>query len=238
MARHLSRRGRRPRSLLAIVLGVVLAAGLAAGLTAAPAGAATATLKIGMRGAAVTSLQRRLAALHYDPGAANGVFGSDTFHAVVAFQKVNGLARDGVVGPKTSGRLARPIVPRPRAPRAGGYVEIDLTRQVLYLARGSAIVKIVDVSSGSGKLYTVDGRTARAVTPTGHFHIYRKINAWRTSRLGKLWRPAYFTGGFAIHGSYSVPSFPASHGCVRVTISVMNRLYNQLPIGTPVFVYH
>ena len=238
MARHLLRRGRRSRPLLAGILGVALAAGLAVGLVA-PAGAATTpTLRIGMRGAAVQHLQQRLAQLHYDVGTVNGVFGSDTFHAVVAFQKVNGLARDGVVGPMTSGRLAHPAVPRLRAPRAGTYVEIDLTRQVLVLARGSAIVKIVDVSSGSGRLYTVDGRTARAVTPTGHFRVYWKINAWRTSKLGKLWRPAYFTGGFAIHGSYSVPSFPASHGCVRVTIAVMNRLYNQLPIGTPVFVFH
>jgi lipoprotein-anchoring transpeptidase ErfK/SrfK len=83
----------------------------------------------------------------------------------------------------------------------------------------------------------VDGQTRRAITPTGNFRITRKINAWRTSKLGRLYRPAYFYGGYAVHGSWSVPAYPASHGCVRVTIAVMDRLYNGLPIGMPVKVY-
>ena len=41
----------------------------------------------------------------------------------------------------------------------------------------------------------------------------------------------------AVHGSWSVPAYPASHGCVRVTIAVMDRLYNGLPVGLPVKVY-
>ena len=43
-------------------------------------------------------------------------------------------------------------------------------------------------------------------------HVQRKINGVRVSRLGELYRPAYFVGGYAIHGSPSVPNFPASHG--------------------------
>jgi lipoprotein-anchoring transpeptidase ErfK/SrfK len=33
--------------------------------------------------------------------------------------------------------------------------------------------------------------------------------------LGTLYRPLYFVGGWAVHGSPSVPGYPASHGCVR-----------------------
>ena len=52
--------------------------------------------------------QHRLAALHYfDVGAADGVFGAGTYHAVVAFQKVQGLTRDGVAGQATRARLAQ-----------------------------------------------------------------------------------------------------------------------------------
>ncbi|HEY1321775.1 MAG TPA: peptidoglycan-binding domain-containing protein, partial [Streptosporangiaceae bacterium] len=89
----------------------------AAAMTARTAAAAAAqpVLRLGSRGAAVTTLQQRLAALHYfDVGRADGVFGANTYHAVVAFQKVQGLTRDGIVGPATRTRLARPYVPAPR----------------------------------------------------------------------------------------------------------------------------
>ena len=56
-------------------------------------------LRLDSRGSAVLALQRRLAALHYfDVAKADGVFGPGTYHAVVAFQKVQGLTRDGIAG--------------------------------------------------------------------------------------------------------------------------------------------
>ena len=69
------------------------------------------------------------------------------------------------------------------------------------------------------------------------FRSIRRINGWRQSSLGLLWRPNYFLRGFAVHGSKSVPAFPASHGCVRVSIESMNRLWSLLRIGAPVSVY-
>ena len=83
----------------------------------------------------------------------------------------------------------------------------------------------------------MDGDVRLAVTPLGSFAIQRKIDGWRKSKLGLLWRPAYFTGGYALHGAYSVPPFPASHGCIRITITAMDRWYAKLPVGTPMLVY-
>jgi N-acetylmuramoyl-L-alanine amidase len=241
MARYQPRHARstsRQRRLIAASAVVVLAGALTAGLVAGPASAAAPrTLRIGSRGADVLALERRLAGLHYDVGRVDSVFDNSTFHGVIAFQKVNRLGRDGVVGPITRGRLARPVVPRVVVRRSGSSLEINLSRQVMIYARGGGVVRILDISSGSGRLYTVDGQTRRAITPTGNFRITRKINAWRTSKLGRLYRPAYFYGGYAVHGSWSVPAYPASHGCVRVTIAVMDRLYNGLPVGLPVKVY-
>jgi N-acetylmuramoyl-L-alanine amidase len=241
MARYQRRHARstsRRRRLAAASAVVVLAGALTAGLVAGPAGAAAPRmLRMGSRGADVLALERRLAGLHYDVGRVDSVFDNSTFHGVIAFQKVNGLGRDGVVGPITRGRLARPVVPRVVVRRSGSSLEINLSRQVMIYARGGGVVRILDISSGSGRLYTVDGQTRRAITPTGNFRITRKINAWRTSKLGRLYRPAYFYGGYAVHGSWSVPAYPVSHGCVRVTIAVMDRLYNGLPIGMPVKVY-
>ena len=219
----------------------------AAPTTAAPTTAAPTTtkpkptkparLRSGFEGPAVEALQRRLAELGYQVHEADGQFGPETHHAVVAFQKVNRLDRDGVVGPLTRKALERPRIPAPRSRKAGFHVEADLTRQVVYLVRDGKIQEILDASSASGQTYTVHGDVRVAVTPLGAFQIQRKIDAWRKSDLGLLYRPAYFTGGYALHGSYSVPAFPASHGCIRITIAAMDRLFDRLPVGTPMLVY-
>jgi N-acetylmuramoyl-L-alanine amidase len=248
---RLFRRPGRPasptrRRVLAAGVALLMAGGLTAG-TVSSAGAVTGSavhaaveprvLRIGMTGADVLALQRRLVQLHYVPGSLNGVFGSSTFHAVVTFQKVNGLTRDGVVGPITRAKLAQPVAPRLVQRRSGMYLEVNLTRQVLVIGYNGAVFRILDVSTGNGQTYVSGGVTRIARTPVGDFRIQRKINGWRTSPLGQLYRPAYFYGGYAIHGSYSVPSYPASHGCVRVTIANMDRMYPTLLIGTPVKVY-
>ena len=196
-----------------------------------------AELRSGSEGRAVEALQRRLAELGYQVHEADGQFGPETHHAVVAFQKVNRIGRDGVVGPVTRKALERPRVPRPRSRKAGFHVEADLTLQVVYLVRDGKIREILDASSGSGQNYTVRGDVRVAVTPTGDFRIQRKIDAWRKSDLGLLYRPAYFIGGYALHGAYSVPPFPASHGCIRITTTAMDRWFAKLPVGTPMLVY-
>lgn len=238
------RPGHRPVSRrTAVTLLAAVAGGLAGGAAAAgapapqlsatgtavasTAAAAMPTLRQGSRGTAVVTLQRRLAALRYDVGAIDGIFGSSTHHGVVAFQKVNGLVRDGIVGPRTWYALAHPVIPRPRRWLSSSSLEVNLTRQVVYLARQGVVLRILDASSGK----------ASTPTPTGNFSIIRRIDGWRQSSLGLLWRPNYFYRGYAVHGSTSVPAYPASHGCVRVTVPAMNRLWPLLRIGVPVSVY-
>jgi lipoprotein-anchoring transpeptidase ErfK/SrfK len=212
------------------------------GVTARTAAAATAavrpTLRLGARGGAVVTLQKRLIALHYfDVSAADGVFGQNTYHAVVAFQKVQGLGRDGIVGPATWAKLARPYVPVPRYRLATASLEVNLARQVLYYVRNGAIQRIIDASTGSGKWYYSQGRWAKAVTPTGRFKIYSRYNGWQAGPLGSLYRPNYFHGGYAVHGMTSVPAYPASHGCVRMTVPAMDRMWSSLRTGMPVAIY-
>ena len=62
-------------------------------------------LRTGSRGDAVRKLQELLNALGYDCGSVDGIFGSKTYAAVLAFQKANGLAADGIVGSLTWGKL-------------------------------------------------------------------------------------------------------------------------------------
>jgi hypothetical protein len=198
------------------------------------------TLRAGMTGADVTYLQQRLQRLHYDVPAVTGTFNYDTLHAVIAFEKVQRITRDGVVSPTVWAYLGRPHTPQLLHRLAGvGAIEIDLTRQVLYYAVNGVVVRILDVSTGGGYTYVgSDGRLSQAITPQGHFHIQYKINRWVTSKLGTLYRPAYFNNaGYAIHGEGAVPSYPASHGCVRITVPAMDRMYSKLTVGMSVWIY-
>lgn len=197
--------------------------------TAAVASASVSnpTLREGSTGAAVVRLQQRLTALHYDVGGVDGVFGYSTLHGVYAFQKVQRIGVDGVVGPVTWGKLARPAVPVPRHRLSAAAVEVNLTLRVVYVTKAGAVTRILDASPGKPSTPTV----------RGSFTIYRRVNAWDRSPLGLLWRPNYFYRGYALHGSTSVPTYAASHGCVRVTVPAMNRLWSQLVIGERVYVY-
>lgn len=65
----------------------------------------TSTLKPGDTGAQVRALQRSLAALGYQVGKVDGVYGPKTTSAVTAFQHAARLATDGIFGPKTLNAL-------------------------------------------------------------------------------------------------------------------------------------
>ncbi len=185
----------------------------------------------------VERVQRRLTELHYYVGAVDGKAGPATVSAVMAFQKVNGLTVDGVIGPQTLGALDDPVIPSLQG-SAPDRVEVDLTKQVLYLVTDGELARIVPVSSGSGEVYaTAGGGTARALTPVGDYVVERRISGLREAPLGSLYDPMDFYRGWAIHGSNSVPAYPASHGCVRVTRADALWLFDRMPVGTPVSLY-
>ena len=101
------------------------------------------------------------------------------------------------------------------------------------------VTRTFATSTGTNSYYVHDGRRHLADTPTGRFRITRQIDGLRISPLGRLWRPKYFHGGIAVHGSTSVPAYPASHGCVRLTNAAMDWVWasGTAPVGTPVWVY-
>jgi peptidoglycan hydrolase-like protein with peptidoglycan-binding domain len=195
-------------------------------------------LKRGAKGVKVTALQQRLAALGYWLGKADGSFGSLTQQAVYALQKAAGLGRDGVVGPKTQKALDRGVRPKATS-RSGHVIEINLKRQLLMVVDDGTVSQVFNTATGSNQRYEHEGNTFRATTPTGRFTASRQIDGWRHGPLGPLWRPKYFNGGVAVHGAYSIPPYPASHGCARVSIPAMNWIWanGKLPLKTRVWVY-
>lgn len=196
------------------------------------------TLRPGSSGSEVAYLDKALAATSYPVGKADSSFDYATLQAVYAFEKTHKLARDGVVTPAQMSLIA--ARPRPRPPKrpVKSFIDIDISRQVLFEVRKGRVFRTLPVSSGNEENYTVDGKTYKAHTPRGSFVIERKIPGWRVSRLGRLWYPSYFVGGYAIHGSTSVPTAPASHGCVRLPMYATRPFYNRTPIGMHVYVHN
>lgn len=189
------------------------------------------------RRAETTRVQEVLAAHGYYAGAADGEVGPATRSAVMAFQKVQGLARDGAIGPQTLAAIDSPSDP-PLVGGAATRVEVDLDRQVVHLVRDGQRVRTMNASSGNGEAYTwPDGRRALADTPVGTFVIERRIDGLREGDLGAMYDPLYFHQGWAIHGSNHVPAHPASHGCVRLSRSDARWLGAQVPNGTEVVVH-
>jgi peptidoglycan hydrolase-like protein with peptidoglycan-binding domain len=194
---------------------------------------------LGATGAAVADVQTRLISLGYWLPGADGVFGSDMQQAVWAFQKANGLPRTGVVDAATQAKFRTATRPRARS-TSGSLIEIDKTRQILMVVQNGAVRYTFNASTGSDHPYTLDGTLYSAHTPEGMFSIIRQVDGPDHGPLGVLWRPKYFTwSGIAVHGYESVPPYPASHGCTRVSINAVNWMWanNILPIGLPVWVY-
>jgi hypothetical protein len=191
----------------------------------------------GAFGPAVSDLQRRLNDLGYWTPI-DGQFSEVTRQAVYALEKAAGLPRRGSVGPDERRLLEEGFRPSPRT-GFGDIVEIDKGRQIIMVVRDGVVRYTFNTSTGNGKPYSSGGRRAIARTPEGRFRIYNAINGQRVSELGQLWRPRYFTGGYAIHGSPSIPPFPASHGCARLSNAAINFVWaaNLMPIGMPVWVY-
>jgi lipoprotein-anchoring transpeptidase ErfK/SrfK len=197
-------------------------------------------LKVGAKGADVKALQTRLTELGYWNGKADGNFGGTTQQAVFALQKAAGIGRDGSVGPQTRKALAAGVRPKAKSKTGSGYlVEISLKKQLLMFVKNGSVIATLNTSTGSNQHYDYQGQTYLADTPTGHFKVGRQIDGMRHGPLGDLYRPKYFNGGIAVHGSPSIPPYAASHGCARLSNAAINWIWstNKIPLKTKVWVY-
>ncbi len=186
------------------------------------------TLDRGASGDLVLWVESRLEVLKYERGPVDGVFDEKTATGVMAFQKVERLDRTAVCGADTLACLLGAGVPVTRREGGGDWVEIDLTRQVLILVYGGSVLKVIPVSTGAWGMST----------PTGSYRILHKSWGWERVPLGYMYSPSYFRPSYAIHGSNSVPAWPASHGCVRTPVWATDDLSSYLYIGLPVHIYY
>jgi L,D-transpeptidase catalytic domain/Putative peptidoglycan binding domain len=184
------------------------------------------SLAPGAQGESVRVLQSELNALHYVVSL-SGTFDEATARAVIAYRKMAGLERV----PFTNSRMfqllrfgAGNFHVRYRSD--GRHVEADLTRQVLAeIEAGGRVHALYEISSGKPETPTVIGR----------FRVYEKTPGFNAK--GML-DSNYFIAGYAIHGYAEVPTFAASHGCLRVPIPNAASIFAWVQMGTPVDVYN
>lgn len=192
-------------------------------------------------------IQERLTALGFWLGDIDGLYGKATSQAVMAFQKYAGLEATAEVDAATALAM-QTMTERGRATADNGtLVEVDKTRQLLFLVVDGKTLWTFNTSTGSEvpyeaidedqpwKVYRGD-----SVTPSGLWQVDRqRADGWWDGDLGKIYRPKYFKGGVAIHGMTSIPNYPASHGCVRVSVPAMDFIWSLdiVNLGTIIWVH-
>ena len=187
----------------------------------------------------IAEAEQILANLGYLTENADGRLDFMSRHAIMAFQKVEGLKRTGVLTAPLLEKMREASTPAAKYD-GPAHVEVDISRQVLFMVGDDGKVNvIVPISSGSGEKYwdKTRNRYEVASTPRGEFKFNRKFNGHRKAPLGTLYYPSYFKEGWAVHGSPSIPPKPASHGCVRVPRGADKILFKQMPVGMKIYIY-
>ncbi len=201
----------------------------------------------GKSGKATQVVQMRLEQLGFWTGGHDGQYGFATTQAVMAFQKYVGLKASGKVDKDTAAYLKNFGDKAHGASNSGTLVEVDKTKQLLFIVKDGKTVWTMNTSTGSGVPYEAKNKKdptkiekGDAITPNGLWKTNReRPEGWWEGDLGKIYRPKYFRGGVAIHGMTSVPNYPASHGCVRLSTQAMDFIWDSglVPLGTPVWVH-
>lgn len=193
-------------------------------------------------GAPVIRLQYTLKERGFYRGPIDGTYGRSTETAVIAFKKYLGLDRTADFGALDWIRIG--LLPQAEIPHRWDEpdrVEIDITKQLLYVVRDQKIVGILPTSTGSGNSYfsVRNGRNVAAATPQGDFHLRWHQTGWNCDSVTSWCVYNYwaFTDFYGIHGYGQVPPWPASHGCSRVHTWDSDWLEDHLFVGMPVHVW-
>jgi hypothetical protein len=161
-------------------------------------------------------------------------------------------------------QMQEPITIAPRRPQGLGttHVEVYLPIQVMAVFADDRPIFIAHISTGE---LLDDGVTpetfcetvmmdtdangnpldppvekaicAEAKTPGGMFQFTRRYEGKRLGPLGGMLNPVYFNYGIAVHGAENVPTYPASHGCVRIANALSGTFQEIIDNRDRIFVW-
>ncbi len=159
----------------------------------------------------------------YHMGAVTDQVDESTGLAIMALRKVNGLPLSEEYEPSLFKMLLK---------GEGGFdpvhrgqdrhVEVDLSRQVMALVEDGRATDVFHVSTGAFG------------TPTGEFSFYSRGPGYNAKGM---YYSVYYSGNYATHGYASVPTYPASHGCVRNPMPYAVFIYDWISLGDTIYVY-
>jgi len=150
----------------------------------------------------------------------------------------------------------------PEAPRTGTVITIDVATNRLYLFKDGRLVDESLAATGSERVLKQGRHVWLFRTPEGHLKVLRKIlhpvwnkpdwafveagervpppNSPKRQVRGHLGNYALDLGdGIMIHGTDESNSIgrKASHGCIRLSNDMLERLWKNVPVGTDVYIF-
>ena len=186
------------------------------------------------------AVEAALVRLKLPSGPADGVFDAQTQRGLCEWRELTGHRQSRAL-PSATERVdiintTKKIIPK--------YMVVGLninrTCQAMTWIAVSPTTKLPLIYA----VYPVSTGRPSFPTATGLHTIYSTVNRWQESTLypgAMMYRPMYFHGGMAIHGSaadYLVRTYPDSHGCVRALHKDIDKMWaSGVGRGTKVLVY-
>jgi lipoprotein-anchoring transpeptidase ErfK/SrfK len=233
------------KRFLQICLLSVMGLVVLAGTVPQPTSAASATTK---------EAQLILTKFGMPVGAVDGVWGSQTARGLCAFRIVvgatasrNGISSSTMTTLRNYNKKYSKLQSIPAATRSGKttYMYANQTCQAMLYVKGGKYQKAIAISTGKGTTkddttpndtYTM-GNTSRGWYCSGQYpESCKKQTTGRfvtISNFGNMYNRRHVVNGVYVHGSTSVPTYPASAGCIRVSTKDSDWMYdnvNSMPI--------
>lgn len=134
------------------------------------------------------------------------------------------------LGKRSSFDFDPPILQQPKNPK-NLKLKLSTGAQRLYLVEGDTLILATPVTVG----------TAKTPTPLGNYTIYSKTEKRRrVSEPGSGYPMTYwmeFKPAYGLHWGF-VKDRPSTHGCVRLPIDAARKVFNLIPVGTPINIAH
>lgn len=233
------------KSLLAVVvMSIVVLAALH------PAGASAAEVKLSS--ATMTEIQTILTKFGLPAGPIDGEFGPQTARGLCGFRMIAGLTPSRANASKSLLKKLRAYddkydslsqISAPKLKKQTTYLLLQQKCQVMMYVEGGKYQRALPVSTGVKNHETPNGAYYLGYTthnkgwhcsskyPESCDH-HKEGRFANISDYGNMYNRRFFkAGGYFVHGSTSVPTHPASHGCVRVTVTDSDWMYDHVGNG-------
>ena len=203
--------------------------------------------------AQVATAQSILTKLGIPVGPVDGAWGAQTAQGMCTFRLIAGLpvSRGGLTADDVARLNAYSAayaslgsIPAPARGGRSTYLVATRTCQTMLYARDGHYVRTMRISTGKPGYATPTGAyllgrtqpgwSCSSLYPEACYYRSEGVNALYATKgvpystYGNMYNKRTISGAYMLHGSPSVPTYPASHGCVRVTIADSDWMFGSI----------